>query len=117
AGLPKVARVVQCEAYNILRKHGLLTDVKDRARSQLLVGAHSQPKYKPRPLSEDELQEAAEICVTLFEKRGQAIDVTLSEISAEAGAYLLAEDAPKVRYLAEKFIRENPRKGVAIYAD
>ena len=106
SGLPKVARVAQREAYNVLRKHGLPADSKGRARSQLMVGAHTQPRYEPRPLSEEELREAAEICVTLFKTRGQAIDVTLSEISAEAGAYLLAEDAPKVRRLVEGLIRE-----------
>jgi hypothetical protein len=105
AGLPKVARVAQREAYNVLRKHGLPADSKGRARSQLMVGAHTQPRYEPRLLSEEELRETAEICVTLFQARGQAIDVTLSELGAEAGAYLLAEDAPKVRRLAEGLIR------------
>lgn len=43
----------------------------------------------------------AETCVAMLEVHGQAIDVTLAELSAEAGGVLLCEDAPKVRELAE----------------
>lgn len=106
AGLPKVARVAQREAYNILRKHGLLGASKERLRNQLMVGYHAQGRYQPRPLSSDELQEAAEFCVTLLENRGQGIDKTLLEISAERGAYVLPEDVPKVEHLAKTIIRQ-----------
>ncbi len=37
----------------------------------------------------------------MLEVHGQAIDVTLGELSAEAGGSLLAADAPKVREMAE----------------
>jgi hypothetical protein len=40
------------------------------------------------------------MCITMQEIHGQSNDVTLSEMSREAGGYLLAEDAPKVRALA-----------------
>jgi hypothetical protein len=36
----------------------------------------------------------------MLEVHGQAIDVTLAGLSAEAGGVLLAQDAPKVRELA-----------------
>ena len=36
-------------------------------------------------------------CVAMLETRGQSIEFTLSEMSTEAGGYLLPEDAPRVR--------------------
>lgn len=101
SGLPKVARVAQREAYNILRQHGIAADHDNRARSQLQVGASPRAPLKPEALSPSEIEETAQYCVLCLQTRGQAIDVTLAEISAEAGGFLLAEDAPKVRELAE----------------
>jgi hypothetical protein len=49
------------------------------------------------------------MCIAMFETQGQAVDITLSEISSEAGGCLLPEDAPKVRALAEDMIRESKR--------
>ncbi|MDQ3803552.1 MAG: hypothetical protein M3416_06955, partial [Acidobacteriota bacterium] len=54
-----------------------------------------------RPLAPDEVREFAETCVAMLEVHGQSIDVTLSELSTEAGGVLLPDDAPKVRELAE----------------
>jgi hypothetical protein len=109
-GLPKAARVAQREAFNVLRQHGVITDSRRRARTELMVGQHNHAPYKLRPLTPDEINEVAEICVSMLEGRGQAIDVTLAEMSAEAGGYILAEDAPKARELAESLARQRSRK-------
>lgn len=101
AGLPKVARVAQREAYNILRQQGVTINSSVRARSQLQVGAGSQITRGPKPLSPAEIAETVEFCIFRLQNCGQAIDVTLAEISAEGGGYLLADDAPTVRELAE----------------
>jgi hypothetical protein len=108
-GLPKAARVAQREAYNVLRSHGAVSPSKDRARTELEVGrSHHTPEAKP--ISEVDLKDLAEMCIAMLETHGQAIDVTLSEISAEAGGFLLAEDAPRVRALAESMIHQISRK-------
>lgn len=107
-GLPKAARVAQREAYNVLRQHGLIgvaprtqTNPVDRHREGLSETA--------RPLSPGEVKELAETCVAMLEVHGQAIDVTLSGLSAEAGGGLLADDAPKVRDLAESLVHSRSR--------
>jgi hypothetical protein len=105
-GLPKAARVAQREAFNVLRQYGLFKDSGRRARAELTVGQHDHARYKPRLLTHEEVREVAEICISMLEEYGQAIDVTLAEIRAEAGGYLLAEDAPKVRELAESLTRQ-----------
>lgn len=98
-GIPKATRVAQREAYNVLRSHGVINARAGRARADLDVGRND---YVPvaRPLSPTEVKEMAEVCIAMIETHGQAIDVTLSEMSAEAGGCLLSEDAPKVRELA-----------------
>lgn len=100
-GLPKAARVAQREAFNVLRQYGVIKDSRQRARTGLMVGKHEHAPYKPKLLTPDEIKEVAEICASLLGGYGQAIDVTLAEISTEAGGYLLAEDAPRVREMAE----------------
>ena len=110
-GLPKAARVAQREAFNVLRQYGVIKDSGRCARASLMVGQHSHAPYKPKLLTLDELKEVAEICVSMLEGHGQAIDATLTEISAEAGGYLLAEDAPKVRELAESLDHQRNQKG------
>ena len=108
-GLPKAARVAQREAYNVLRSHGMVSAAKDRARAELEVGrSHHAPEAKP--ISEAELKELAEMCIAMLETHGQAIDVTLCEISSEAGGFLLAEDAPRVRSLAESMVQQISQK-------
>ena len=109
-GLPKAARVAQREAFNVLRQHGVIKDSGRRASTELMVGQPNHAPCKPRPLTPDEIKEVAEICVSMLEGRGQAIEVTLAEISAEAGGYILAEDAPKARELAEALARQRSRK-------
>jgi len=108
-GLPKAARVAQREAYNVLRSHGVVNASKDRARAELEVGrSHHMPEAKT--FSAEELKDLAEMCIAMLETHGQAIDVTLSEISAEAGGFLLAEDAPRVRALAESMLHQISQK-------
>lgn len=109
-GLPKAARVAQREAFNVLRRQGVIKDSGPRARAELMVGHHDQAPYKPKLLAPDEIKEVAEICVSMLEGHGQAIDVTLAEISVQAGRYLLAEDTPRVRELAESLARQRNQK-------
>jgi hypothetical protein len=98
-GIPKATRVAQREAYNVLRSHGVISDSARRARADLEVG---RSQYTPvaKPLSPEESKELAEMCIAMLDTHGQAIDVTLSEISAESGGFLLLEDIPGVRELA-----------------
>jgi hypothetical protein len=110
-GLPKAARVAQREAFNVLRQNGVIKGSERRARTELMVGQHDHAPYKPKLLAPDEIKEAVEICVSMLEGRGQAIDVTLAEISAEAGGYLLAEDAPKIREMAESIAYQRSQRG------
>jgi hypothetical protein len=94
-GLPKAARVAQREAYNVLRKYGV---VKDMARaSDAETGRGDYTLTAPQSLPEHEVEELAQACVAMFEVKGQSVEVTLSEMSAEAGGFLLPEDAPRVR--------------------
>jgi len=58
----------------------------------------------PHPLAQNEVAELAEACVAMLETRGQAIDRTLSEMSAESGGFLLPEDAPRVREMANSLL-------------
>lgn len=109
-GLPKAARVAQREAYNVLKHHGVINDAARRGRSELSVGSHTASRSGPRPLSPDEIKEVAEICVSIFETQAQPIDTTLAEISAEAGGYLLLDDAPRVRELAQSMIGATAQK-------
>jgi hypothetical protein len=109
-GLPKAARVAQREAFNVLRQYGVIKGSGRRSHSELMVGRHDHAPYKPKLLTPDEIKEVAEICVSMLEGHGQAIDVTLAEISTEAGGYLLPGDVPKVRELAELLDRQRSRK-------
>ena len=42
----------------------------------------------------------------MFEVKGQAVEFTLSEMSAEAGGFLLPADAPRVRARAETLLND-----------
>lgn len=99
-GLPKAARVAQRETYNVLRQHGVINAANDRARAELAVGRQDDSTPVPKELTLDEVREMAEMCVAMLETHGRAIDATLSEISSEAGGFLLPADALKVRELA-----------------
>jgi hypothetical protein len=49
------------------------------------------------------VNELAQACVAMLETQGQSIEVSLSEMSAEAGGFLLPEDAGRVREKAKYF--------------
>lgn len=96
-GLPKAARVAQHEAYNVLRKYGLIDETSRAARAQSQVGRSGYAPPAPHQLSDEEVNDLAQACVAVLEAQGQAIEVTLSEMSTEAGGFLLPEDAVRVR--------------------
>ena len=104
--LPKAVRVAQHETYDLLKKHGQLDERSRRARAELEVGRSTGDYTTPqaRPLTPEEIQEAAETCVALLEAQGKSIDETLSENSSEGGGWLLPEDAPRVREIAQKLL-------------
>jgi hypothetical protein len=104
-GLPKAARVAQHEAFNVLRKYGVISETAQSARTHTNVGRGDYTPTGPHPLSQDEVAELAQACVAMLETKGQSVDVTLSEMSAEAGGFLLSEDAPKVREQANSLLR------------
>jgi hypothetical protein len=103
-GLPKAARVAQREAYNVLRSHGLINASAQASRRDAEVGRAQPVEVEAKPLTPEEVKMFAEVCVALLETQGQAIDVTLAEISAEVGGSVLPEDAPKIREVAYSMI-------------
>jgi hypothetical protein len=105
-GLPKAARVAQREAYNVLRKYGV---IRDAAQASPADVGQSYSTQEHQQLSEGEVEELAQACVAMLEVKGQSVEVTLSEMSAEAGGFLLPEDAPRVRAKAEALLDE-PRR-------
>ena len=111
--LPKAVRVAQHETYDLLRKHGQVDERARRARADLEVGRAMSDPYTPtvaHNLTPEEIREAAETCVALLETQGKSIDVTLSEISSEGGGWLLPEDAPRVREVAQALLRERSER-------
>jgi CRP-like cAMP-binding protein len=106
-GLPKAARVAQHEAYNVLRKHGVISESARSSRTHADVGRSDYTPPEPHPLTYDEITELAEACVAMLETKGQSIDLTLSEMSAEAGGFLLPEDAGRVRDHANALLSAN----------
>ena len=105
-GLPKAARVAQREAYNVLRKYGV---IRDTAHASPADVGRGQPVQELKPLSDGEVEELAQACVAMLEVKGQSVEVTLSEMSTEAGGFLLPEDAPRVRARAEALLHEPKR--------
>ena len=108
-GLPKVARVAQREAYNVLRQSGVISSKGEQARAALEVGRNDYTPAEAKPLSAEETRSYAEMCIMMLETQGQAIDVTLSELSSQVGGPVLPEDAPRVRQVAETML-ESGRK-------
>lgn len=104
--MPKATRVAIHECFSLLKKHGTLDEKTNRTKTDMQIG-HYDPQMQSEPLrarTESEIRETAEICLTLLELQGQSIDRTLSEISSEAGGWLLPDDAPKVRELAYRLL-------------
>jgi len=110
-GLPKAARVAQHEAYNVLRKYGVISESARGARAHTNVGRNDYAPPEPHPLTQAEVTELAGACVAMLETRGQSIDCTLSEMSAEAGGFLIPDDAPKVRDKANSLLADGGREG------
>lgn len=109
-GLPKAARVAQHEAYNVLRRHGVIGDFGRGIRSQSKVGRGGYRPPEPHPLSDAEVDELAQACVAMLETQGQSIERTLSEMSAGAGGFLLPDDVVKVRSAVESLPRAGSGK-------
>ncbi|HEV2706169.1 MAG TPA: hypothetical protein VGV59_09610 [Pyrinomonadaceae bacterium] len=103
-GLPKAARVAQREAFNLLRKHGVIKNTEQSACEDL--GRGTPVEAERQPLSEIEVEELAQACLAILEAQGQAVEVTLSEMSVAAGGFLLPEDAPRVLAKAKAILDE-----------
>jgi hypothetical protein len=103
-GLPKAARVAQHEAYNVLKKYGVINESSRAARSHPDVGRNNYVPPDPQPLTDEEVNELAQACVAMLETKGQSFEVTLSEMSTEAGGFLLLDDAGRVRERANSLI-------------
>jgi hypothetical protein len=110
-GLPKAARVAQHEAYNVLRKYGVISESARNSRAHAEVGRGNYVPPEPHPLTDAEIADLAGACVAMFETKGQSIELTLSEMSVEAGGYLLPDDAPRVRDHANALLFANNREG------
>lgn len=99
--LPKAVRVAQRETFDLLRRRGSADPDGGRGSAGLEVGRGAgDHKTAARPLTPEEIREAAEICVAFLEAQGKSVEATLSEISSERGGWLLPEDVPRVRDLA-----------------
>jgi hypothetical protein len=103
-GLPKAARVAQHEAYNVLRKHGVINEPAHRYVPDTEVVRNAQAQ--PRPITQDDINDLAGACIALLETKGQSVELTLSEMSAEGGGFLLPEDAARVRARADSLRAE-----------
>lgn len=109
-GLPKAARVAQHEAYNVLRKYGVISEAGRNSSAQAEVGRSDYTPPEPHRLSQDEITDMAGVCVAMLETKGQSIELTLSEMSTEAGGFLLPEDAPLVREKANSLLSERKNR-------
>jgi hypothetical protein len=110
-GLPKAARVAQHEAYNVLRKYGLISESARNSRTHADVGRGEYAPPEPHALSADEISDLAGACIAMLETKGQSIEFTLSEMSVEAGGILLPADASKVRERAKHLLSSGGRDG------
>jgi hypothetical protein len=110
-GLPKAARVAQHEAYNVLRKYGLISESARNSRTHADVGRSEYAPPEPHALSADEISDLAGACIAMLETKGQSIELTLSEMSVEAGGILLPADALKVREKAKHLLSAGGRDG------
>ena len=102
-GLPKAARVAQKEAYNVLRRHGLL---RDRAQPTNADVGRPRPAEEPLRLSDGEVEEFAGACLALLEVKGQPVELTLAQMNADAGGFLPPADAARVRARVEALLGE-----------
>lgn len=93
-GLPKAARVAQRETYDVLRRHGVIREPSRDTHAEVGAGVYVPPE--PHKLSQDEVLELAEACVSLLEAKGQSVEATLGQMNVAAGGFLLPEDSPRV---------------------
>lgn len=105
-GLPKAARVAQREAFNVLRKYGVIRDAAQTSHADVGCG---HPAQEHQPLSDGEVEELAQACLAMLEVKGQSVELTLSEMSAEEGGFLLPADAPRVRARVEDLLHNSRR--------
>jgi hypothetical protein len=105
-GLPKAARVAQREAYNVLRKYGVVGETTRACNAEVGRGGHAAPG--PQPLTGDEVEELAQACVAMLEVKGQSVEVTLSGMGVEVGGFLLPEDAPRLRRKVQLLLGTKP---------
>lgn len=103
-GLPKAARVAQHEAYNVLKKHGLVNVSGRSSSAHAEVGRTDYTPTEAHPLSQAEVSELAEVCVAMLETKGLSVEHTLAEMSAGAGGFLLPADAVRVRETANTLL-------------
>lgn len=106
SALPKAARVAQRETYDMLRRNGVIRDASGRTTVEVGRGSNARPE--PRPLSESEVAEFAEVCVALFEAKGQPVEATLVGMGVAAGGMLLPEDASRVLSKVETLLGARP---------
>ena len=102
-GLPKVARVAQREAYDLLRKFGVVRKMGSTS-ARVGVSYDDDGPAGPRLLSVEEVEELAQSCVAMLLAQGRSIEHTLSEMSADAGGFMLPGDAARVRERAEALL-------------
>lgn len=102
-GIPKATRVAQKEAYEVLRRHGMIGKNVAQARPAIeraaidhrdANGFASPPPA--RPLTPAEIADLAATCVALYEAQGKTVEETLRGANAEAGGWVLAEDIARV---------------------
>lgn len=103
-GLPKAARVAQHEAYNVLRKYGVIGESARGTRSHADVGRSVDATAERPPLTHEEIADLAGACVAMLETKGQSIDLTLSEMGTAMGGFLTPAEAVKVREKANSLL-------------
>jgi hypothetical protein len=94
----------------VLRKYGVINEGAGNSSAHAGVGRNDNNPVGPHPLSGEELEELAHACVAMLEAQGQSIERTLSEMSSEAGGFLLPGDAVKVREKAEALLAAGDNK-------
>lgn len=110
--LPKAVRVAQHETYGLLRKHARAGERSRPATFEHADGRQAADNLRPsaRTLTPEEVRETAEACVALLEAQGKAVEATLAEMSCEAGGWLPAHEAARVREAARLLLARNERK-------
>ena len=98
-----MTRVAQREAYDLLRKFGVVRKMGSTS-ARVGVSYDDDGPAGPRLLSVEEVEELAQSCVAMLLAQGRSIEHTLSEMSADAGGFMLPGDAARVRERAEALL-------------